>query len=346
MVGRALRIGCALHDRVHVHRRDPVGRAARALRQRGLGHRRPVVAHARAALPRWRRLAGTPLDGVAFNPSGWKVDSIAAGVVDFVDSVREGRPPTVSGDDGLHGVYVAERAYASAAEPAASSSRSAREVPPMSGRLLYVTDVSPYAASPAGTRPCAAHGGRARRARDSRRSRGRTRASRRARFVHAPSVAACAPGTVKDATVLALFTIGETPWSERRRAHRDAPPLGRARLFGLHAAADSARAGMSSASCSAPASTGIPGRNASPSRSSTRNIRRRATCPPAGSSPMSCTCSATCGGCARAARGARRRPRHGAQGARRPSIGFPLAWCFEEGEGRVFYTALGHFPGV
>jgi type 1 glutamine amidotransferase len=22
----------------------------------------------------------------------------------------------------------------------------------------------------------------------------------------------------------------------------------------------------------------------------------------------------------------------------------PLAWCFEEGQGRVFYTALGHFP--
>ncbi len=33
-------------------------------------------------------------------------------------------------------------------------------------------------------------------------------------------------------------------------------------------------------------------------------------------------------------------------GARRPSVGFPLAWCFTEGRGRVFYTALGHFPGA
>ena len=33
-------------------------------------------------------------------------------------------------------------------------------------------------------------------------------------------------------------------------------------------------------------------------------------------------------------------------GARRPSIGFPLAWCFTEGKGRVFYTALGHFPAA
>jgi predicted dehydrogenase len=58
---------------------------------------------------------GTPIEGIGFDPLGWKRTSIAAGVVDFADSVREGRPPTVSGSDGLHGVHVAERAYASAA---------------------------------------------------------------------------------------------------------------------------------------------------------------------------------------------------------------------------------------
>jgi predicted dehydrogenase len=62
-----------------------------------------------------RDLQGTPLDDVPFDPQGWKRKSIAAGVVDFADSVREGRPPTVSGADGLYGVLVAERAYASAA---------------------------------------------------------------------------------------------------------------------------------------------------------------------------------------------------------------------------------------
>jgi type 1 glutamine amidotransferase len=36
----------------------------------------------------------------------------------------------------------------------------------------------------------------------------------------------------------------------------------------------------------------------------------------------------------------------GVAGARRPEIGFPLAWCFTEGAGRVFYTSLGHFPGA
>lgn len=33
-------------------------------------------------------------------------------------------------------------------------------------------------------------------------------------------------------------------------------------------------------------------------------------------------------------------------GARRPECGFPLAWCFTEGEGRVFSTSLGHFPAA
>jgi uncharacterized protein len=33
-------------------------------------------------------------------------------------------------------------------------------------------------------------------------------------------------------------------------------------------------------------------------------------------------------------------------GGRTPACGFPLAWCFEEGKGRSFYTALGHFPGA
>jgi type 1 glutamine amidotransferase len=28
----------------------------------------------------------------------------------------------------------------------------------------------------------------------------------------------------------------------------------------------------------------------------------------------------------------------------RPSFGYPLSWCFEEGAGRVFSTSLGHFP--
>jgi len=35
-----------------------------------------------------------------------------------------------------------------------------------------------------------------------------------------------------------------------------------------------------------------------------------------------------------------------APGARPPTFGYPLAWCFAEGSGRVFSTSLGHFPGA
>jgi type 1 glutamine amidotransferase len=33
-------------------------------------------------------------------------------------------------------------------------------------------------------------------------------------------------------------------------------------------------------------------------------------------------------------------------GAHRPRFGYPLTWCFEEGRGRVFSTSLGHFPAA
>jgi type 1 glutamine amidotransferase len=36
----------------------------------------------------------------------------------------------------------------------------------------------------------------------------------------------------------------------------------------------------------------------------------------------------------------------GAPGARPPSFGYPLAWCFGERAGRVFSSSLGHFPGA
>lgn len=35
-----------------------------------------------------------------------------------------------------------------------------------------------------------------------------------------------------------------------------------------------------------------------------------------------------------------------AAGAKQPEHGFPLSWCFTEGAGRVFSTSLGHFPGA
>ena len=33
-----------------------------------------------------------------------------------------------------------------------------------------------------------------------------------------------------------------------------------------------------------------------------------------------------------------------AAGVPAPSFGYPLSWCFTEGDGRVFSTSFGHFP--
>jgi type 1 glutamine amidotransferase len=35
-----------------------------------------------------------------------------------------------------------------------------------------------------------------------------------------------------------------------------------------------------------------------------------------------------------------------APGAHPPTFGYPLSWCFTEGDGRVFSTSLGHFPAA
>jgi type 1 glutamine amidotransferase len=35
-----------------------------------------------------------------------------------------------------------------------------------------------------------------------------------------------------------------------------------------------------------------------------------------------------------------------AKGASPPPFGYPLSWCFTEGAGRVFSTSLGHFPAA
>ena len=83
----------------------------------------------------------------------------------------------------------------------------------MSGRLVYVTDVSPYH-DPSGTRPlrerlAGAHGVLG----QSAIAMAELARAAGLEFVHVSSVADMPPGTVQDATVLALFTIGETPWS-------------------------------------------------------------------------------------------------------------------------------------
>lgn len=56
-----------------------------------------------------------PLTGVPYDPMGWKRQSIAAGVADFIHAIWEGRCPTVDPTDGVYAVKVIEKVYESIA---------------------------------------------------------------------------------------------------------------------------------------------------------------------------------------------------------------------------------------
>jgi type 1 glutamine amidotransferase len=218
----------------------------------------------------------------------------------------------------------------------------------VSGALLYVTDVSPYAASPGreavGLRMAGAHGVLG----QSVVAVAELAHAAGLAFEHAPSAAALAPGALESARVLALFTIGETPWTDAQRTLiRERVRGGDLALYCLHSAADSSyewpefgellgarfdghpwtqRFAIEVADAGHPATRHLPGewlftdevylfRDLRPDA---RVLLRASGADLDMSSP----------------------------GARRPELGFPLAWCFSEGSGRVFYTALGHFPSA
>lgn len=58
--------------------------------------------------------AGQALPGVPFDPTGWKQQSIAAGIADFVRAIWDDRQPAVDPLDGCYAVRIVERAYEAA----------------------------------------------------------------------------------------------------------------------------------------------------------------------------------------------------------------------------------------
>ena len=58
---------------------------------------------------------GTPVDGIAYDLAGWKPASVAATATDFVEAVRNGREPSVTGAQSRYVISLVERAYDSAA---------------------------------------------------------------------------------------------------------------------------------------------------------------------------------------------------------------------------------------
>jgi type 1 glutamine amidotransferase len=209
----------------------------------------------------------------------------------------------------------------------------------MAGSLLFVTQVAPYRDGPAGVHGvldqaavgvaqiAELHGLRSRRVDD----------------VRDLDLVA-----VRSARALALFTIGETPWSaEQRTAVVERVRAGELAILAIHSATDSCYAWPEYGELVGARFDGHPW---------TQTF-------------VADVLDASHPACAHLGRDWRwhdevyqfrdlrpdaqvlLRVRDGeldlsATGARPPSFGYPLAWCFDEGEGRVFSTSLGHFPGA
>jgi type 1 glutamine amidotransferase len=144
------------------------------------------------------------------------------------------------------------------------------------------------------------------------------------------------------ARAVALFTIGETPWSDRQRSALAAGVrAGRTALVGLHSATDSCAAWDEYGRLVGARFDGHPWTDRvglevmEPGHPALRHLGRtwrwydeiyRL----------------------RDLRSDARVLLRVAEDAGGPpaAVGLPLSWCFEEGAGRVFSTALGHFPAA
>ncbi len=203
--------------------------------------------------------------------------------------------------------------------------------------LVYVTQVAPYRDGPAGV-----HGVLDQSA---------TAMAELAElaglgFTRVTEVRDLDPAVLGAATVVALFTIGETPWSsEQRTVLLDGVRSGRSAVLAVHSATDACygwdeyrllvgarfdghpwtqRCTLDVTEGTHPAVAHLGQTWAWHDEVYTfRELRPDATVL------------------------LRARPEElllDDADAPRPSIGYPLSWCFTEGEGRVFSTSLGHFP--
>ena len=209
----------------------------------------------------------------------------------------------------------------------------------MSSSLLFVTQVAPYRDGPAGV-----HGVLDQAAT------GVSEVAELAGFVtrRVGDVRELGTSDIADAGALALFTIGETPWATAQRAALlEGVRSGRLAVVAIHSATDACYGWDDYGRLVGARFDGHPW---------TQEVDLDVVDPdhPA---------TAHLGGTWRwrdevyqfrdlrtDAHVLLRAPESqldlGVTGAKRPSFGFPLSWCFREGEGRVFSTSLGHFPGA
>jgi len=203
--------------------------------------------------------------------------------------------------------------------------------------LLYVTQVAPYRDGPAGAHSVleqsatavaelADHAG--------------------LRFERAVDVRQLDPDALGRAAVVALFTIGETPWSaEQRAALLTNLRAGRTAVVAIHSATDSCYSWADYGAIVGARFNGHPWTQTvtldvvEPDHPALRHLG------PTWSWHDEVYQFRDLRPDARVLLRVREADLDlSVSGAQRPDFGFPLSWCFTEGEGRVFSTTLGHFP--
>ena len=203
--------------------------------------------------------------------------------------------------------------------------------------LVHVTQVAPYLDGPAGV-----HGV----LRQSNVALAEIAELAGLRFVPVDDVRQLRAEDLEDAAVVALITIGETPWDEAQRAALlDGLRSGRTGVLAIHAATDSCHGWDDYGAIVGGRFNGHPW---------TQEVDLE-ICELAHPAYRHLTSPWHWHDEIYQFRDLRPDARIllrvndaeldlGAKGADRPPYGFPLSWCFTEGRGRVFSTSLGHFP--
>jgi type 1 glutamine amidotransferase len=168
------------------------------------------------------------------------------------------------------------------------------------------------------------------------------------RFAHFDSVSLITTEQLEQTRVLALFTIGETPWSEvQKQIISDRIRSGEIGFLPMHAASDACYTWPEYGRLVGARFAGHPWTQEftveviDGSHPATRHLgtRWRLTDEVYLFRELRADCRVLL-------RALASDLDMSATGARVPETGIPLAWCFREGRGRVFYTALGHFPAL
>jgi type 1 glutamine amidotransferase len=203
--------------------------------------------------------------------------------------------------------------------------------------LLYVTQVAPYRDGPAGVHGVLDQSAAA----VAQLAESAGLVSRRVADVRSLD-----PGDLAAARIVALFTIGETPWSKAQRAALlDAVHTGRTSLVAIHSATDACYGWDGYATLVGARFDGHPW-----TRTCTLDVHDTGHPAVAHLGPTwvwhdevyrfrGLRDDATV---LLSARPDELGPADGVDGA--PPERYPLSWSFHEGAGRVFSTSLGHFP--